>query len=154
MEKMPGYSPESVTAIYELYGKYHFNQKEIQLIGKDVSIISIITERIRRILEDEKNAPSYETIEKNLKENKEEVIAILEKYKEQVSKKYIINRFETEKITINETIDMIEKMEEIQNKYEGKFSKIKKYINGEPLVDIETYNNAIQNFKKNNECNT
>ena len=49
---------------------------------------------------------------------------------------------------------MIEKMEEIKNKYEGKFSKIKKYINGEPLVDIETYNNAIQNFKKNNECNT
>ena len=29
MEKMPGFSPESVTAIYELYGKYHFNQKEI-----------------------------------------------------------------------------------------------------------------------------
>lgn len=144
MEMMPGYSPEYVTAIFDLYGGYRFNEDEIALIRQDETIISILAKRISRILEDEKNPPSSEILENNLKENKSEVIRILEEYKEELSgDKYTIEK-------INETIDMIEKLEEIKNKYEGKFSKTKRYINGEPIVDIETYNKAVKRFNDTN----
>ena len=144
MEKMPGYSPEYVTAIFDLNVGYHFNQDEIALIRQDETITSILAKRISRILKDEKNPPSSEILENNLKENKSEVIRILEEYKEELSgDKYTIDK-------INETIDMIEKLQEIINKYEGKFSKTKRYINGEPVVDIKTYNKAVKRFNDTN----
>lgn len=125
----------AIKAIFELYGEYNFRKEEIDEILKNESIYHVLSNRICSIIEDIINMEENPNIEKipnesdmgdDLKENKQKVIEYIKNYKNELD----INKNEYILEELNRMLGIIEKLEEIIDKYDGKF---------DPLEDKKTY---------------
>lgn len=148
MENIIQYDPEVVKATYDLYGNYGFRIEDITKIVNGKSIYKVLAIKVCTILgkmqetceeydeeygmgiEADETVFEKDEIEKNLKNDKEKVLNILITYKKKLDKEadeYLINK-------ANIIISIIEKLEEIIKKYEGKFKEKERKIIANSLI--------------------
>lgn len=146
------YKPKIVKAIFDLYGEYKFRTDEIAEILNNESIYRVLSNRICIIIEDiinlEENPniekiPNASDIEEDLKGNKQNVIEYIKQYKDELD----INKNEYIREELDRVLSIIEKLEEIIDKYDGNF---------DPLEDkrpykihhVKTYLDVLKNKSK------
>ena len=146
------YKPEIVKAIFDLYGEYNFINEEIAEILNKESIYRVLSNRICIIIEDiinlEENPniekiPNASDMEEDLKGNKQKVIEYIKQYKDELDineNEYIIKE-------LDRVLSIIEKLEEIIDKYDGKFDPLedkKPY----KIHHVKTYWDVLNNKSK------
>lgn len=110
-----------VKASFELYGNYCFRIEEINKILKGKSIYHVLANSICIVVEEIPNIekiPDEKDLEEDLKENKQKVIEYINLCKERLD----INENSYMLKELDRIESIIEKLEEIVSKYEGKFN--------------------------------
>lgn len=157
MENIIKYDPEIVKATYDLYGNYCFMIEDVTKIVNGKSIYKVLANKICFILEEiQETNKEYddeyglgievdetifeeEEIKKDLKSDKEKVIDLLIEYRKKLDDKAnedLIN-------DVNSIISIIEKLENIIQKYEGKFKEKKEKIIANSLLKRSEYKDII-----------
>lgn len=125
---------EIVKAVYDLHTNYLLKSEDIARIMNGEPICKVVSNRIYTTIKaiqknNEEDDDEYglkfdegktilkkDCLENDLINNKEKVIDILKKYKKKLNNEYSID-------DVNNIINIVKKLDEIIQKYEGKFKK-------------------------------